>query len=64
MQGASAKIDLVELTGDLFMLANTYHLDTFIDYFEKKAEEYGFLYAPIWGTIRVCSIRTLWQNAL
>ncbi|MCR4750605.1 MAG: metallophosphoesterase [Lachnospiraceae bacterium] len=49
IQGASAKIDLVELTGDLFMLANTYHLDTFIDYFEKKAEEYGFLYAPIWG---------------
>nr|MCR5689586.1 hypothetical protein [Clostridiales bacterium] len=25
-QGASAKIDLVELTGDTFMLANTYHL--------------------------------------
>lgn len=48
-QGATAKIDLVELTGDMFMLANSYHLDTFIDYFEKKAEEYGFVYAPIWG---------------
>ena len=48
-QGASAKIDLVELTGDMFMLANSYHLATFIDYFERKAEEYGFVYAPIWG---------------
>lgn len=48
-QGDSAKIDLVELTGDMFMLANGYHLSTFIDYFEKKAEEYGFIYAPIWG---------------
>lgn len=48
-QGENAKIDLIELTGDMFMLANSYHLSTFIDYFEKKAEEYGFLYAPIWG---------------
>ncbi|MBP1591605.1 MAG: metallophosphoesterase [Oscillospiraceae bacterium] len=48
-QGAGAKIDLVELTGDLFMLANSYHLNTFIDYFERKAEEYGFVYAPVWG---------------
>ncbi|MBP5208843.1 MAG: metallophosphoesterase [Clostridia bacterium] len=48
-QGASAKIDLVELTGDIFMLANSYHLRTFIEYFECKAEEYGFVYAPIWG---------------
>jgi hypothetical protein len=48
-QGAGAKIDLVELTGDMFMLANSYHLSTFIDYFEQKAEEYGFVYAPIWG---------------
>ncbi len=48
-QGADAKIDLVELTGDMFMLANSYHLTTFIDYFERKAEEYGFVYAPIWG---------------
>ena len=48
-QGGSAKIDLVELTGDMFMLANSYHLSTFIDYFEQKAEEYGFMYAPIWG---------------
>ena len=49
VQGAGAKIDLIELTGDMFMLANSYHLSTFIDYFEKKAEEYGFVYAPIWG---------------
>ncbi|MBR5089573.1 MAG: metallophosphoesterase [Ruminiclostridium sp.] len=48
-QGADAKIDLVELTGDIFMLANSYHLSTFIDYFERKAEEYGFVYAPVWG---------------
>lgn len=48
-QGAGAKIDLVELTGDMFMLANSYHLETFIDYFEAKADEYGFVYAPIWG---------------
>ena len=48
-QGQGAKIDLVELTGDMFMLANSYHLSTFIDYFEQKAEEYGFMYAPIWG---------------
>lgn len=48
-QGSSAKIDLIELTGDMFMLSNSYHLETFIDYFEGKAEEYGFYYAPIWG---------------
>ena len=48
-QGPGAKIDLVELTGDMFMLANNYQLNTFIDYFEQKAEEYGFIYVPIWG---------------
>ena len=48
-QSDDAKIDLVELTGDMFMLANSYHLNTFVDYFEKKAEQYGFYYAPIWG---------------
>ena len=48
-QGKDAKIDLVELTGDQFMLANTYHVKTFISYFEEKAEEYGFEYAVIWG---------------
>jgi hypothetical protein len=48
-RGKGAKIDLVELTGDIFMLANSYHLDAFIDYFERKAEEYGFVYAPVWG---------------
>ncbi|MBO7368760.1 MAG: metallophosphoesterase [Clostridia bacterium] len=48
-QGPSAKIDLIELTGDMFMLANAYHVKTFIDYFEQKAEEYGFLYTAIWG---------------
>lgn len=48
-QGEDAKIDLVELTGDIFMLANTYHLNEFVDYFEQKAEEYGFVYAPVWG---------------
>lgn len=48
-QGEGAKIDLVELTGDMFMLANSYHVDSFIKYFEKKSEEYGFKYASIWG---------------
>ncbi|SDB54791.1 Calcineurin-like phosphoesterase [Ruminococcaceae bacterium FB2012] len=48
-QGAEAGIDLVELTGDMFMLANNYHLNEFVDYFEKKAKEYGFVYAPVWG---------------
>ncbi|MBR6102336.1 MAG: hypothetical protein IKP95_07900 [Ruminococcus sp.] len=48
-QGAGARIDLIELTGDMFMLANKYHLDSFIDYMEQKAEEYGFVYAPTWG---------------
>lgn len=48
-QGSGAKIDLVELTGDQFMLSNSYHVKSFIEYFEKKAEEYGFMYTVIWG---------------
>lgn len=48
-QGEKAKIDLVELTGDQFMLANTYHVQTFLDFMEEEANKYGFLYAPIWG---------------
>ena len=43
------KIDLVEITGDLFMLANTYHVNQFLDFFEEAAEQYGFKYAVIWG---------------
>ena len=43
------KIDLVELTGDMFMLANTYHVESFINFMEDMAESYGFKYAPIWG---------------
>lgn len=46
---ATAKIDLIELTGDQFMLANTYHVKTFVEYMETKAVEYGFKYAIIWG---------------
>lgn len=49
LQGNDAKIDLVELTGDQFMLANTYHIDTFLKFFEQQAEKYGFYYAVIWG---------------
>ncbi len=45
----AGKIDLVELTGDLFMLANSYHIDTFLDFIEKKASQYDFRYATIWG---------------
>ena len=48
-QGENAKIDLIEITGDQLMLANTYHVSTFIEFFEQKANEYGFMYAPIWG---------------
>ena len=48
-QGQNAKIDLVEITGDQFMLANTYHVSTFIDFMEEKANEYGFVYTAIWG---------------
>ena len=48
-QGETAKIDLVEITGDQFMLANTYHVETFIKYFENQAKEYGFMYTAIWG---------------
>lgn len=45
----SGGIDLVELTGDQFMLANTYHVKTFVEYMETKAVEYDFKYAIIWG---------------
>lgn len=48
-QGVNAKIDLVELTGDQFMLANAYHVDSFLAYFEEQAVKYGFKYAIIWG---------------
>lgn len=48
-QGANAKIDLIELTGDQFMLANTYHVHTLLSFLEEKANEYGFMYSPIWG---------------
>ena len=48
-QGKDAKIDLIEITGDQFMLANAYHVKSFIKYFEEKANEYGFKYAVIWG---------------
>ena len=48
-QGENAKIDLIEITGDQFMLANANHVKSFIKYFERKAEEYGFKYTVIWG---------------
>ena len=48
-QGEGAKIDLVELTGDQFMLANAFHVDSFVKYFDEQAEKYGFKYAVIWG---------------
>lgn len=43
------KIDLVELTGDQFMLANAYHITTFIEFMEAQATKYNFQYATIWG---------------
>lgn len=48
-QGNDAKIDLVELTGDMFMLSNTYQVKSFISFFEEKAAQYGFKYTAIWG---------------
>lgn len=48
-QGSDAKIDLIEITGDQFMLANSYHVETFLAFFEEMANEYGFMYSPIWG---------------
>ena len=47
--GNDARIDLIEITGDQFMLANAYHVETFMKFFEAKAEEYGFMYTVIWG---------------
>ena len=48
-QGNDRGIDLVELTGDMFMLSNSYQVRSFIRFFEKKSEEYGFKYTAIWG---------------
>ena len=48
-QGNTAKIDLIEITGDQFMLANTYHIETFLKFFESSADQYGFMYTVIWG---------------
>ncbi len=48
-QGSSAKIDLVELTGDTFMLATADYIDSFIDFIEEQADLYGFNYTVIWG---------------
>ena len=42
-------IDLVELTGDQFMLSNTYHVTSFIKFFEQEALKYDFKYTVIWG---------------
>ena len=43
------KIDLIELTGDQFMLANAFHVESFVKFFEEQAEKEGFMYAIIWG---------------
>ncbi|MCR5184638.1 MAG: metallophosphoesterase [Bacilli bacterium] len=44
------KIDLVELTGDMFMLSNSSHVRSFINFMEEESEKYGnFQYAAIWG---------------
>ena len=48
-QKHAGKIDLVELTGDQFMLSNTYHVSTFLKFMEEEAEKYGFTYTAIWG---------------
>ena len=48
-QGPTHHIDLVELTGDMFMLSNAYMVESFVKYFEEKAEQYNFQYTVIWG---------------
>lgn len=48
-QGANAKIDLIEITGDQFMLANSYHVKNFLSFFEEQAIAHGFMYTAIWG---------------
>lgn len=48
-QGNDAHIDLVELTGDQFMLANSYHVKTFLSFFEEEAALLNFKYTAIWG---------------
>ena len=48
-QGSGRKIDLVELTGDQFMLATSYQVNTFTKFFEEQSAKYGFKYAIIWG---------------
>ena len=48
-QGANSKIDLVEITGDAFMLANAYTVTTFVDFFEEEAAKHSFDYTIIWG---------------
>lgn len=45
----AGKIDLVEITGDQFMLANAYHVETFMDFFEAQAKKRNFRYTVIWG---------------
>ena len=48
-QGNDAGIDLIEITGDVFMLANAFAVNQFIEFFEQKAQEYDFIYTVIWG---------------
>lgn len=45
----AGKIDLVEITGDQFMLANAYHVKTFLEFFEEQAIKRDFMYTAIWG---------------
>ena len=49
VKATGGQIDLVELTGDQFMLANAYHVESFLNFFEEQATKYGFKYAAIWG---------------
>ena len=54
LRSRGQKIDLVELTGDMFMLSNSFEVTDFVKYFEKKSAPvaeggYDFKYAVIWG---------------
>lgn len=48
-QGSGRKIDLVELTGDQFMLATSTQVNSFIKFFEEQSAKYGFKFVSIWG---------------
>ena len=48
-QSNEAKIDLIEITGDTFMLSNSDYVKSFVNFMEEEAKEYDFKYTILWG---------------